>query len=190
VAVFPVLKLACVMTGTGLLTAKIAGDDGGLRASLVAFAPSMAGTYYVKVHDYSASTFGATNSYTLALATRSACNEREPDDSKAAASTLDSTMPQAHALCIANDVDWVKFDAQAGTLYTIKAFALARPQTATALELWDATGVAPLQQVAPGADGSATIAFTPTVAGTYYLAVSQFNGAGGTNYTYMLSIDP
>ena len=75
------------------------------------------------------------------------------------------------------DHDWYAVNLTAGERYTFSTSGTTLPDVAVALMNANRTIVDPQGLVDSGPGGFATISFTPTVSGTYYLAV----GAGGSD---------
>jgi hypothetical protein len=100
---------------------------------------------------------------------------------------------QEHGSHAADDVDFVKFAAQAGETYLMRTFNLGgRPDNDTTLTLYDLDGTTqlafndehPLEEL-----GASRIVWEAVNTGTYFLKVAQFNQAvGGCELTYLLEV--
>ena len=116
----------------------------------------------------------------------------EPDDDlpQARPVSTDGTA-QTHTLHTAGDQDWTTFEAQAGHTYVLRTFGLA-PGVDTVLVLYDADRQ-PLDYNDDETPGIARsrLTFTPTLSGTYYARVTNYDPAfGGCDASYQFSVEP
>ncbi|MFN8484807.1 MAG: PPC domain-containing protein, partial [Anaerolineae bacterium] len=96
---------------------------------------------------------------------------------------------QTHLFQTAGDVDWVRFTADTSHSYTIVTSELA-PDVDTVLGLYTQDGVrVTFNDDDPANPPASRIDFAPTVAGTYYVRVADYNpGFGGCGASYKLSV--
>ncbi|MEI7644954.1 MAG: PPC domain-containing protein [Chloroflexales bacterium] len=120
----------------------------------------------------------------------------EPDNSPAAARTLDVNTAQQHAICPANDEDWLVFGGVAGKVYTID-ISRQDPGIDLSLELFDKD----LNSIAfnddyynrdpnnpnPG-DTKPRITIRIPANGSFYVKVRDAAGRGGVNYIYDIAL--
>jgi hypothetical protein len=120
----------------------------------------------------------------------------EPDNSPAAARTLDVNTAQQHAICPSNDVDWLVFGGVAGKIYAIDV-SRQDPGIDLSLELFDKN----LNSIAfnddffnrdpnnpnPG-DTKPRITIRIPADGPYYVKVRDSAGRGGVNYIYDIAL--
>ncbi|MBX3052421.1 MAG: pre-peptidase C-terminal domain-containing protein [Caldilineaceae bacterium] len=158
-----------------------------VRASRIVFEPSTSGEYYAMVRHRLPEAAGPNTNYDLSLETGfctldgndSGNGDNGPGD---AAPLAPNSGPQAHNFCAnplssaLGDQDWLRFPAIAGGTYRISASNLGL-NSDTLLRLYDRDGVSLLGTNDDNGGRSATIAFTPTVSGDYFVQVTQFNSA-------------
>jgi hypothetical protein len=120
----------------------------------------------------------------------------EPDNSPAAARTIDVNTAQQHAICPSNDEDWLLFGGVAGKIYTIDV-SRQDPGIDLTLELFDKN----LNSIAfnddffnrdpnapnPG-DTKPRITIRIPSDGRYYVKVRDAAGRGGVNYIYNIAL--
>ena len=120
----------------------------------------------------------------------------EPDNSPAAARTLDVSTAQEHAICPKGDEDWLVFGGVAGKIYTID-ISRQDPGIDLSLELFDKN----LNSIAfnddyynrdpnnpnPG-DTKPRITIRIPADGPYYVKVRDAAGRGGVNYIYDIAL--
>ena len=115
----------------------------------------------------------------------------EPDDTYQQSGRLKADVgPQTHNFHVAGDVDYVKFVAVAGRLYSIRTVDLA-PGVDTVLRLYDTDGGALLagNDDDPDAPPASRIDWQFSRDGTYFISVEHFNpSAGGCDLTYGLQL--
>jgi hypothetical protein len=75
----------------------------------------------------------------VGLADRFRVDEYEPDDTRRQATRIEVGETQRHNRHAAGDVDWLSFEAQAGTTYVIKTSGLG-DRADTAIHLYNAWG--------------------------------------------------
>ncbi|MFH1632506.1 MAG: peptidoglycan DD-metalloendopeptidase family protein [Chloroflexota bacterium] len=113
----------------------------------------------------------------------------EPNDNYDGASVVqtDGTLV-SNLFDIAQDEDWFKFDATAGTEYAIQTTNLTAGVD-TALEIYDTNGVTLLASDNNGGGGKASrLVWQAPQSGTYFLRVSQAAGSAyGCSATYQIS---
>ncbi|MCX6013330.1 MAG: PPC domain-containing protein, partial [Chloroflexi bacterium] len=113
----------------------------------------------------------------------------EPDDTPAQASTLIvNATGQAHNFYVANDYDYAKFIATAGTKYTIETYDLVGTDTGLALFGTDGTTVLASNDDFAYPDRYSKIIWTAPTSGTYYIRVMYWGVAFGVDSTYKLRI--
>jgi len=133
-----------------------------IGTSAVGFRAKATQTYYAEIAG--TDTYGP---YKVSVMVDTNTDAYEPDDTRATASTIDVGSGQAHYLQ-PGDVDWVKFQADSGTTYTIGLST--RSDAETDIYLRDSTGSSLESSYSYyGMPGSIT--YTPTISGTYYLDV-------------------
>ncbi len=98
----------------------------------------------------------------------------EPDDTMEQAQwfTVDG-LPQTHGFHICQDVDFVKFEATAGTRYMIQTLRLGRWYD-TMLFLYDATGTELAMDDDSGPGWASSIVWTAPADGVYYVKVIEY----------------
>jgi len=120
----------------------------------------------------------------------------EPDNSPAAAHPLDVNTAQQHAICPANDEDWLVFGGVAGKVYVIDV-SRQDPGIDLSLELFDKD----MNSIAfnddfynrdpsnpnPG-DTKPRITIRIPFDGPYYIKVRDTAGRGGVNYIYDIAL--
>ncbi len=159
-----------------------------VRASRIVFEPSVSGEYYAMVRHRHPEAAGPNTNYDFAVETGFCTldggdgnnGDNGPGD---AAPLTANTTPQAHNFCAnplsgsQGDQDWLRFPATAGGVYRISTSNLGL-NSDTFLRLYDRDGKSLLAtNDDTGSGRSATIVFTPTVSGDYFVQVTQFNSA-------------
>ncbi len=114
-------------------------DDADGYASRIVWAAPSTGTYRARVRQFNASIFGANTDYTLSL--MGSNDGYEPDNliSQARSISVNSSSNQVHNFHIPGDYDWVAFNAQPDTIYTIETLNLGMCND-TVLDLYNASG--------------------------------------------------
>ena len=114
----------------------------------------------------------------------------EPNDACPDAGTLTpSGSSQLHNFQAQGDVDWVRFQAQAGTTYLIQAQVPPDSEADVALALFESCQAAEQQEENPTFSPTVHMQFTAPTDGDYYLRLDN-NGSDGAGSTYQLSINP
>jgi hypothetical protein len=111
----------------------------------------------------------------------------EPDNTPIQARSQAVGTTSSHAFCTANDQDWTKFAATAGTTYDLQTLNLSST-TDTVLNLYGLDGTTLIASNDDNSGLASRLTFTPTTSGTYYLMASQFGGAGSSTRTYDLQL--
>ncbi len=188
--------------GTGTLIAS--NDDYGYtQASRIIFEPTTTGDYFIMARHQESTASGPDTGYDLRVE-EGVCN---PDDQEGATGdngpgdagsiTLDGT-PQPFNFCAdplspsLGDQDWLRFTAVSGGVYYIETKELG-PNSDTVLQLYDRDGTTLLKSNDDaGAGRSASLVFTATVPGDYFVRTTQYNSniAGAdTNYQTQILAD-
>jgi hypothetical protein len=129
-------------------------------------------------------TFTATPTVTL---TPCSADGYEPDDTVGTANAMSMGASTTHNFGQPGDVDWVAFVPSIGTSVTISAQGTGNADIA--LWLYDSSlNLVGFADVYGGPNNLETITFTPSVAGFYYLKVTEANGGGGCGYDFSLSL--
>lgn len=113
----------------------------------------------------------------------------EGDDTTAQAKPIQLGQPQTHTFDKVDDLDWVRFEATAGTAYILRTFALGTSAD-TQIALYSQDGTTLLASNDDYGDTLASqIEWTAPASGTYYLQVRHWNpNAGGCGNGYQLSV--
>jgi len=165
-------------------------DGGGGLASRLGWYATADGTYYLRVRHYSSGVGGERTGYDLrvsAYGTPATADNYEPDNTLAEAKPIGVGNSQPHNFHIANDQDWVYFDAVNGVEYTITTSHLGS-RTDTVLELYNGSGTL----LASNDDYSglaSRIVWTATANGRFFVKVRQYSGSVyGANTDYRLNL--
>ena len=157
-----------------------------VRASRIVYEPSVSGEYYAMVKHRNPEAAGPNTNYDLTILTGFCAldggDAGNADNGPADAAALAANgAPQEHNFCADplsgsfGDQDWLRFPASAGGVYRISTGSLGL-NSDTVLRLYDRDGATLLgTNDDNGAGRSATIVFTPTVSGDYFVNVTQFN---------------
>ena len=188
--------------GAGTLIAS--NDDYGYtKASRIVFEPTTPGDYFIMARHQDSTASGPDTGFDLRVE-EGVCN---PDDQEGATGdngpgdagsiNLDGT-PQPFNFCAdplspsLGDQDWVRFPAVAGGVYYIETKGLG-PNSDTVLQLYDRDGTSLIQSNDDAGSGrSASLVFTATVPGDYFVRATQYNSniAGAdTNYEVQILAD-
>jgi len=171
-------------------TTEIAHDDdsGTGLASRIGWTAPANGTYYVRVHHDSSSTYGANTDYDLRVTAvgSGGGDGYEPDDASGQANTITvDDDAQTHNFHMPGDEDWVKFSATAGVAYTIQTLNLG-PRSDTYVYLYDTDGSTEITHNDDGGGGLASrITWAAPANGTYYVRVRHYSSSrygSDTNY--------
>lgn len=113
----------------------------------------------------------------------------EGDDTTAQAKPIQLGQPQTHTFDKVDDLDWVRFEATAGTTYILRTFALGTSAD-TQIALYSQDGTTLLASNDDYGDALASqIEWTAPASGSYYLQVRHWNpNAGGCGTSYKLSV--
>jgi Clostripain family/Bacterial pre-peptidase C-terminal domain len=113
----------------------------------------------------------------------------EPDNDRGSARSFVTGQPQRHNFCpVADQADWVAFEATAGQTYEIATSDL-EAYCDTVLRLYDRDGQTMLAEDDDGGSGWASrITWTSPLAGTYYVQVKDYFGRSGQSTGYTLGI--
>lgn len=157
-----------------------------VEASRLVYEPATSGTYYARVTHRDPAAAGPNTNYDITIET-GVCNPDGGDGGNGDNGPGDAVplsangSGQNHNFCAnplstdIGDQDWVSFNAVAGGTYRISTADLG-PNSDTILRLYAADGNTLLQDNDDKGPGrSAQLVFTPTVAGTYYVQVTQYN---------------
>jgi hypothetical protein len=150
------------------------------------------GMYYLQVVNHDPEVYGPTTNYDLRVEEVGGCqeDEYESDDSSTEANSIQvDGASQRHNFCPAGDHDWVKFNAVAGTEYTLETSNLAS-ESDTVLCLYDTDGTTQIECDDDGGEGEAShIVWQSPSAGTYYARVTHYcESASGPDTAYDLSV--
>lgn len=152
-------------------------DSGADYYSMINYTPSISGTYYLKVRPYSSSEIGE---YLLTASTTPPIIQGdafEPDNDAASAKPITTDgVHQAHTLHVADDLDYVSFQAQDGVTYQIQTHEVS-VGIDTEMYLYDADGVTELGYDDDGAGIAYTsyIEYTANETGTLYVLVHPYD---------------
>jgi YVTN family beta-propeller protein len=114
----------------------------------------------------------------------------EPDDTPAQAKLLTlGGPPQEHTFHQPGDVDWARFDAQAGQLYQFRAVAMAGIEPTLAVFTGEGAPVSVSRsaEAAGLPDATYHLSWRAPATATYYLQVAERSGRGGFDAFYTLS---
>jgi hypothetical protein len=180
----------CIFGNDGATQLACDDDGGGGLASRLRWTAPAAGDYYVRVENMAAGTSGPRTTYHLAISAGNPVDAHEPDNSAAQAHviTTDGT-PQEHNFTPAGDQDWVKFTAEAGEPYVLRAQCLGGACD-TVLHLIAPNGKTELamnDDYGSGMQSQITYVFSEQ--DTYYLRVHHYrSNYSGHGTRYALSV--
>jgi hypothetical protein len=165
-------------------------DDGGEgRASRIITRIEEAGTYLVRVSQFFDEGYPG-NSYDLMIMPLSCNDSYEPDDSAEQAAPFEVGTTQNREFCPEEDVDWVSFVAEAGTLYALETSNLTTGND-TVLELYASDGsTLLLEDDDTAGDRASLIVWQPTETITAFVRVRQWIAGGYPGQEYDLTIAP
>jgi hypothetical protein len=168
-------------------------DDGGeeFLSSLMYWMPEEDGRLCVVVRSFSDTAAGRGTEYDVSvrLAENFRIDEYEPDGSRARASHIEVGETQWHNRHVSGDVDWMFFQAQAGTTYVIKTSNLGA-KVDTAVYLYDGQG----NELAFDEDSgdeiwASRLRWTAAVDGVLYIkVVDRLQGSSGPGTGYDVSL--
>ncbi|MDQ3249592.1 MAG: pre-peptidase C-terminal domain-containing protein, partial [Chloroflexota bacterium] len=157
------------------------------------FTAAAAGFIYLKTNNLDAAVHGPNTEYTMnvELTGSDGCDEdaAEQDDALANAQTVSvDGAPQRRNICATGDVDWIKFTAQGGQIYTVETLNLA-DQADTVLCLHDGNGTQLRCDDDSGAGDGSRLTIENASAGDYFFKVKNTNpDAAGTRTEYDLQV--
>ncbi|MBI1293772.1 hypothetical protein GC175_02290 [bacterium] len=167
-----------------------------VKASRITFQPSASGVYYAKVRHLNPTAAGPNTNYDLTLETgfcvpddAETDGDNGPGDARTVSAVGTPTPRNFCADSLSNnrgDQDWIRVSALPGARYHVRTTDLG-PNADPVLRLYDRNGVTLLQTSDDnGAGLGAELVFTPTVAGDYFVQVTQYNSrvvGRETNYS-------
>lgn len=168
-------------------------DDGGeeFLSSRLWWAAAEGGRLYVMVSSFSDMDEGPGANYDLSLRLGEdfALDEYEPDDSRAQARRIGVGDTQTHNRHRGGDVDWVYFEAQAGTRYVVETSNLG-DDADTVIYLYDEAG----EELGSDDDGGAEtwasrLEWVAPRDGVFYVRVEDWLGSSagpGTRYDVLV----
>ncbi|HEY0846260.1 MAG TPA: PPC domain-containing protein [Noviherbaspirillum sp.] len=143
-------------------------DDGGAGLnSLLTYTPVSDGTYFLSAQAYADN----TGTYTLTATSRGATPDIITGITTTSSLTVDAAASTS-TIDVAGDDDWWSVSLDAGTHYrfTLDGNGLADP----VLRLMDATGTQIKYDDDSGAGWNASLTYSPTITGTYYLSAQGY----------------
>lgn len=106
----------------------------------------------------------------------------EPDSTYLQANIIPTDgSTQTHKISPAGEVDWIKFDAQAGQRYIIKTANLS-PYMDTYIHLFDTDGMKQINENDDYTGAASLIDWTAVTSGTYYIKVRHYSSTGTGQY--------
>ncbi|MBX2997161.1 MAG: hypothetical protein KF893_01530 [Caldilineaceae bacterium] len=188
---------------------KIAENDDYdyVKASRLFYQPTTSGVYYAMVRHHDPVAAGANTNYDLTLEV-GFCIPDEADDATGDNGPADARTvptngtPVARNFCVnpstrsqgdqssLGDQDWMRFTAVAGARYHLYTDDLG-PNADTIVSLYDRDGFTLLARSDDNGPGLSTaVIYTPTVAGDYFVQVTQYNSRlVGRETSYNLRIE-
>lgn len=165
-------------------------DDGGREplASRLYWRATEDGTLYVEIKDWGDNA-GPGTSYdiSLSLGEDVEADEYEPDDSLAQAKRLAAGETQTHNMHVAENMDWVYFEAENGTTYVIETSNLG-DYIDTVIYLYDEDENVLAEDDDGGDDWASRLEWTATEDGMLYVKVEDWGGAAGPGTEYDISL--
>ncbi|MBL8848525.1 MAG: PPC domain-containing protein, partial [Planctomycetaceae bacterium] len=132
--------------------------------------------------------FGASNPRRFSVGMRPESMETEPNNEKAAAAALAVNGTVNAMMNAATDVDWYKFNADAGQRLVVDCAALSiDSRMSVTVELYDAGGRR-IRHARSTHSGDAALVFDAPAAGEYQLKVFDYTFRGGNDYFYRLAV--
>jgi len=161
-------------------------DGGAGDGSRLSIENATAGDYFFKVKNADPAAAGPLTAYDIQVITgKCKTDNLEPDNDRAAARSItpDGTL-QRHNICVADDVDWISFNASAGASYVISTTALGA-EADTEIELYSPDGglLSRNDDHTPGV--ASQVVYNVATAGVYTIKVqlyNQQNYGAGTEY--------
>ena len=173
-----------------------------VKASRITFQPTTSGTYYAKVRHLEPTAAGANTNYDLTLETGFCV----PDDTDSAGDQGDNGPGDARSLptngtavprnfCAdpllndRGDQDWLRISVVPGARYHVRTSDLG-PNADPVLRLYAGDGATLIQTSDDNGSGlGAELVFTPTVAGDFFVQVTQYNSrVVGRETNYALGV--
>ncbi len=150
--------------------------------------PETSGMFYVKVRAGASAQPGAAYNLKITAIDNTVCTDSaEPDGNASLAKPYHLGHTQPHALCGANDEDWVSFPGSAGVTYTIETLKL-KPGTDTYLELYNFGGSVLWETDDTPYNRASSLTFTASSTRTYHVRVRADSGHTDANGAYQLRI--
>jgi hypothetical protein len=173
---------------------ELASDDDGAEEFLASRLVWMAeedGRLYVMIGGFADTEEGRGTEYdvSVGLAERFRIDEYEPDDMRRQATRIEVGETQRHNRHVAGDVDWLSFEAQAGTTYVIKTSGLG-DRADTAIYLYDARGTELAFDDDSGTElWASRLRWTAPESGLFYVKVTDWlQGSSGPGTAYDVSL--
>ena len=169
-------------------------DYGYSSASRLVWKPTTSGLYYARVRHVNAVANGPNTQYDFSISEGFCQPDPQEGDNGDngpgdAASAPGNGTTQSYNFCAdplnvdLGDQDWLRFTAQPGGHYQFVTTGLG-PNSDPVLELYAGDGATALVRNDDAGSGrSATLAFTPTVPGAYFVRVRQYNSTLNGNDT-------
>ncbi len=121
---------------------------------------------------------------TVNSSTPASIDSYETDDTYSQANTISAGSPQSHSIDTAGDVDYVKFSATSGTIYTLETSG----STDTKLYLYSTNGTTQIDWDNDSGSGTnALIEWICTSSGTYYAKATGYSSSTTGSYTLSLT---
>jgi len=168
-------------------------DDGGeeFLSSLMFWMPEEDGRLCVMVRSFSDTVAGRGTEYDVSvrLAENFRIDEYEPDGSRGRASRIEVGETQGHNRHVSGDVDWMFFEAQAGTTYVINTSNLGA-LVDTAIYLYDDQGnELDFDEDSGGEMWASRLRWTAPESGVFYIkVVDRLQGSSGPGTGYDVSL--
>ncbi len=165
--------------GVELETDDNGGEDSGSR---IIFTAETSGTYYISASDY----YDDAGTYQLSVKD---VTDDEPEASVFTAATIDVGGTYEGEIEVGGDEDWIAVELTANVAYDIRvsgADSGSGTLTDPELEIFLSNGT-PVERNSDGGPGLDSYElFTPTVSGTYYIGVTEYED--GVTGTYQVSV--
>jgi len=173
---------------SGGYSVALPADENSGNETRIRFRPNASGTYFFHVTD-AASAVGSANRYNLRISLWAACPDLsyEPDNTRAAARTIQLGITETHGFCFDSDQDWVKLDMIGGNIYTLETLNLAASVT-TAVLAFDSGGYSIALPADEDSGAASLIRFQPAVSGTYFFRLTDSASAVGSANRYDLRV--
>ena len=147
--------------------------------------------YYARVTSEDDAVAGRTTEYKIQAISAMQADSHEPDNKQGEAkSTTPDDSAHEHNIHAPDDVDWVKFTAEADTSYIIYTEQMGE-ESDTEIALYNDAGARLSQNDDFSDDASSRIVYRISQAGDYYVRVRLYNPTlFGTGTDYVLKIKP